>query len=576
MVILGINAYHGDAAASILVDGELVAAVEEERFNRKKHCAGFPNDSIMFCLEEAGVKPSEIDHVAIARDPKAHLWEKVSYVLRKRPSISGFLGGRLKKMANIFRSRNELEELFGKGNLRAQFHKVEHHKAHMASSFFVSPFERSSVLSIDGFGDFVSTMWGLGEGNRLYIKGCVIFPHSLGIVYNAITQYLGFPHYGDEGKVMGLAPCGEPAYMNEFRKLITVNSGMYFSVNHPYFHHEEEFLEDQWEGGAPVVRRIFTPELEKLLGPARKPDEPIEKRHEDIAMSLQTLLEETVLEFVERLRNSSEEKDMCLTGGVAFNSVMNGRIRRESPVDGLFIPPAAGDAGTSLGAAYWVWNQVLGKPRNFTMEHAYTGPDYSQEEVEKYLNSENAQFKVFDDDQLIDKTARRIVEGKVIGWFQGKAEFGPRALGNRSIVVDPRNPDMKDILNSRIKHREPFRPFAPSVLAEKAGEWFECGDANPFMLLVHDVLPHRRDRVPAITHVDGSGRLQTVHKETNPRYWALIKKFEELTGVPIVLNTSFNENEPIVCSPKDAYECFKRTKMDVLVMGNAVVERDSN
>ena len=573
MIILGINAYHGDAAAAVLVDGELVAAAEEERFNRKKHSAGFPFEAIRYCVAEAGISPREIDHVAIARDPRAHFAAKVSYVLRKRPSIRGFLSGRIKKMARVLKTRNQIEKLFGKGNVRARFHNVEHHKAHMASSFFVSPFDKAAILSIDGFGDFVSTMWGIGEGNRMKVLGQVIFPHSLGILYNALTQYLGFPHYGDEGKVMGLAPYGEPGYMKEFSKLIHLNDGMDFSLNSQYFCHEEEFLEDIWDEGAPVVKRIFTPELENLLGPAREPKTPLEKRHHDVAMSLQRTLEEAVLELVNRLYRMVGQENLCLTGGVAFNSVLNGRLRREGPFRGIYIPPAAGDAGTSIGAAFMVWHHLLGMRRSFVLEHAYTGPKYSEEYIENYLKSEGEKFEVLPEKELINRTAQWIVDGKVVGWFQGRMEFGPRALGNRSIVVDPRKAEMKDVLNARIKHREPFRPFAPSVLAENAGEWFEVGAPNPFMLLVHDVLPERRAQVPAITHVDGSGRLQTVHRETNPIYWSLIKRFEELTGVPVVLNTSFNENEPIVCSPHDALLCFRRTKMDVLVIGRTVIVR---
>ncbi len=573
MVILGINAYHGDAAAAIVIDGELVAAAEEERFNRKKHSAGFPFKAISYCLAEAGITPEEIDHVAVARDPRAHFLQKVAYVLRRRPSIRGFLSGRIKKMAKAFEVKDQLENIFGKGILRARFHRVEHHKAHVASSFLVSPFDKAAIFSIDGFGDFVSTMWGEGEGNNINVKGCVIFPHSLGILYNAVTQYLGFPHYGDEGKVMGLAPYGEPVYLKEFGELVSLNEGIGFDLNSRYFCHEEEFLEDVWEEGSPVVKSIFTSHLEELLGPARQPKTPLDKRHRDVAMSLQRTLEDAVLEFTVKLHRMTGQKNVCLTGGVAFNSVMNGRLLREGPFRGLFIPPAAGDAGTSLGAAFWVWHRVLGMPRSFVFEHAYTGPHYSQEYIETLLKNEGVQFDVLGEDQLVDKTAHWIEEGKVIGWFQGRMEFGPRALGNRSIVVDPRKAEMKDVLNARIKHRESFRPFAPSVLAEKTGEWFEVGDPNPFMLLVHDVLPSQRSRVPAITHVDGSGRLQTVHHDTNPLYWSLIKKFEELTGVPLVLNTSFNENEPIVCSPEDAFECFKRTKMDILVMGRCVVER---
>lgn len=576
MVILGINAYHGDAAASLLVDGKLVAAVEEERFNRKKHSAGFPREAIRYCLKEAGIKPSEIDHIAVSRDPMAQLTAKVSYIIRKRPGFKRFLEARLKKMAHVYDVDGELEKLFGSKSIRAKIHRVEHHKAHVASSFFSSGFDRAAILSIDGFGDFVSTMAAVGEGTKIKILHRVVFPHSLGILYNAVTQFLGFPKYGDEGKVMGLAPFGEPAYMDIFRDMVKLGRGLSFTLNTEYFGHQEEALEDVWEEGSPIVKRIWSDKMAKALGPAREPMSKIEKRHEDIAMSLQVMLEETVIELLKRLKEKTGMDSLCLSGGVAFNSVMNGRIRRERIFDKIYIPPAAGDAGTSLGGAQWVWHQILKKPREFVMEHAYTGTHYSQAEIEALLKSQGEKYRVLEEEELIRKTVDKIVEGKVVGWFQGRMEFGPRALGNRSILVDPRKAEMKEILNARIKHREPFRPFAPSVLAERAGEWFEVGDPNPFMLMVHPVLPEKRKLVPAITHVDGSGRLQTVHKETNRIYWELIREFERRTGVPMLLNTSFNENEPIVCSPQDALDCFKRTKMDVLVMGNAMLETEES
>lgn len=572
MVILGINAYHGDAAASLLVDGKLIAAVEEERFNRKKHSAGFPREAIKYCLAEAGIKPQEVDHIVVSRDPMAQLTSKVSYIIRKRPSFKKFLEARLKKMAHVYDIEGELEKLFGTDSIRAKIHRVEHHKAHVASSFFSSGFDKAAILSIDGFGDFVSTMAAVGEGTKIKILNRVVFPHSLGILYNAVTQFLGFPKYGDEGKVMGLAPFGEPAYMDVFRDMVKLGRGLSFTLNTDYFGHQEEALEDVWEEGSPIVKRIWSDKMAKALGPAREPMSKIEKRHEDIAMSLQVMLEEMVIELLKRLKEKTGMENLCLSGGVAFNSVMNGRIRRERIFEKIYIPPAAGDAGTSLGGAQWVWHQVLKKPREFVMEHAYTGTHYSQAQIEALLKSRGENYRVLDEETLIKTTVDKIIEGKVVGWFQGRMEFGPRALGNRSILVDPRKAEMKEILNARIKHREPFRPFAPSVLAERAGEWFEVGDPNPFMLMVHPVLPEKRKLVPAITHVDGSGRLQTVHKETNRIYWELIKEFERRTGVPMLLNTSFNENEPIVCSPEDALDCFKRTKMDVLVMGNAMLE----
>lgn len=575
MIILGINAYHGDAAASILVDGKLIAAVEEERFNRLKHSAGFPREAIIACLHEAGIGPGDIDHIVVSRDPTAQLASKVGYIIRKRPSFKKFLEARLKKMAHVYDVDGELEKLFHKGAIRAKMHRVEHHKAHVASSFFSSSFDRAAILSVDGFGDFVSTMAAVGEGKNIKILNRVVFPHSLGILYNAVTQYLGFPHYGDEGKVMGLAPYGEPVYMDIFRDMVKLGRGLNFTLNTDYFGHEAEALEDVWEEGAPVVKRIFSRKMENALGPAREPGTPIEKRHQDVAMSLQVLLEDSTIELLRRLRKKTGLSDLCLCGGVAFNSVMNGRIRRERIFDRIYIPPAAGDAGTSLGGALWVLHQTLKQPRSFVMEHAYTGTQYSQEYIEKLLQARGEQFRVLDEESLVARIASKIIGGAVVGWFQGRMEFGPRALGNRSILVDPRRAEMKDVLNSRIKHREPFRPFAPSVLAERAGEWFEVGDANPFMLMVHPVLPGQRRKVPAITHVDGSGRLQTVHRDTNRIFWELIHEFEKHTGVPMLLNTSFNENEPIVTSPEDALNCFNRTRMDLLVLGRAVLERQA-
>lgn len=558
----------------MLVDGKLVVAVEEERFNRKKHSAGFPREAIKYCIAEIGIKPSEIDHIVVSRDPMAQLTAKVGYIIRKRPNFKKFLEARLKKMAHVYDVDGELEKLFGTNSIRAKIHRVEHHKAHVASSFFSSGFDRAAILSIDGFGDFVSTMAAVGEGTKIKILHRVVFPHSLGILYNAVTQFLGFPKYGDEGKVMGLAPFGEPAYIDVFKDMVKLGRGLSFTLNTEYFGHQEETLEDVWEEGSPIVKRIWSDKMSQALGPAREPMSKIEKRHEDIAMSLQVMLEETVIELLKRLKKQTGMTNLCLSGGVAFNSVMNGKIRRESIFDKIYIPPVAGDAGTSLGGGQWIWHQVLKKPREFVMEHAYTGTHYSQAQIEALLRTQGERYRVLEKEALIKETVDKIIAGKVVGWFQGRMEFGPRALGNRSILVDPRKAEMKEILNSRIKHREPFRPFAPSVLAEKAGEWFEVGEPNPFMLMVHPVLPEKRKLVPAITHVDGSGRLQTVHKETNRIYWELIREFERRTGVPMLLNTSFNENEPIVCSPQDAFDCFKRTKMDVLVMGNAMLEAE--
>jgi carbamoyltransferase len=450
---------------------------------------------------------------------------------------------------------------------------VEHHQAHVASAFFVSPFDEAAVLSVDGFGDFTSTMLAVGRGNRFDVLGRVLFPHSLGIFYTAVTQWLGFPHYGDEGKVMGLAPYGDPErYLFAMREVI-LESGDTFALDLDYFTHHTQGVEMTWGAGSPTVGRIFSARLEKLLGPAREAGAELTPDQTDVAAALQARLEEVYLHVVKSLARRTGLTNLCLAGGVALNAVANGRIRPETPFEGLYIQPAAGDSGTAVGAAYHVWNQQLGRPRSFVMNHAYTGPQYGDEICAAALAAAGLESELLTDESLFPTVAERIAAGDVVGWFQGRMEFGPRALGNRSIVADPRRDDMKDVLNARIKHREPFRPFAPSVLAGKTADWFDQDYTSPFMVLVYDVLEPKRALVPAITHVDGTGRLQTVEPDANARYHRLIAEFDRLTGVPMVLNTSFNENEPVVMTPEDAIETFKKTRMDLLVLGNHLVRR---
>jgi carbamoyltransferase len=413
-----------------------------------------------------------------------------------------------------------------------------------------------------------------GRGSKLDILDRVLFPHSLGIFYTAVTQWLGFPKYGDEGKVMGLAPYGEPTYLDEMRRVVRLDSPL-FELDLAYFIHHIEGIDMTWDQATPTIGRLFSPKLEELLGPARKPDEPLEQRHHDVAASLQRMLEEAYLHVIRTLHALTGSKNLALAGGVALNAVANGRIRHETQFEELYIQPAAGDNGTSIGAAYFVWNQVLGKPRSFVMEHASTGPEYSEAEYAAAIAAAGHSAELLDDERLFAEVAARLAEGDVVGWFQGRMEFGPRALGNRSIVVDPRSPNMKDILNARIKHREPFRPFAPSILAESTGDWFEQDYSSPFMILVYKTRADKRELIPAVNHVDDTGRLQTVEEHVSPRYWRLIKEFERQTGVPILLNTSFNENEPIVMTPEQALDTFAKTKMDILVLGNHVVRRGS-
>jgi carbamoyltransferase len=577
-VILGLNAYHGDAAAALVVDGELVAAAEEERFNRVKHCAGFPALAARWCLEDAGIAAEAIDHVAIGRDPKANAGAKIRRVLRQPPSFS-YLSSRLRNAAHVGTGdvRGALAAALDvpETSFTATFHAVEHHQAHVASAFFVSPFEDAAILSIDGFGDFTSTMLALGRGNRFEVLDRVLFPHSLGIFYTALTQWLGFPHYGDEGKVMGLAPYGDPGrFLPQLREIVRTDGDL-FELELDYFTHHTKGVEMTWDAGSPTIGRIFSDRLEDALGPAREPGAELTDADNDVAAALQARLEEVYLHVVGSLATRTGSPNLCLAGGVALNAVANGRIRPETAFEELYVQPAAGDSGTAVGAAYHVWNQELGRPRGFVMSHAYTGPEYGDERLETALQAAGLTAERLDDDALFQTVAERLATGDVVGWFQGRMEFGPRALGNRSIVTDPRRHDMKDILNARIKHREPFRPFAPSILAEATGDWFDQSYTSPFMVLVYDVLPEKRDQVPAITHVDGTGRLQTVEEDASPRYYRLIAEFGRQTGVPILLNTSFNENEPIVMTPEHAVETFLKTRMDVLVLGNYVVRRDA-
>ena len=617
MLILGINAYHGDAAAALIKDGRIVAAVEEERFNRLKHSAGFPVKSIEYCLCEAGIGIDEVDHVGISRDPSAHLHKKVLVaaqraakgIVRARatapsnpqlriiteedaekvsaiagePNGNGHSSGILQQFADRLRNaalvrdlKDELAMSLGisKTKLRARFHNIEHHRAHLASSFFVSPFERAALLSLDGFGDFISTMWGVGEGNSIKVLGQVEYPHSLGIVYTATTQFLGFPHYGDEGKVMGLAPYGRPRFIEAFRDIVRTEKDGQFRLNLDYFRHAAEGVDMTWNDGSPVIGKIYSDEYTRAFGAPRASHDELTERDRDLAASLQLRLEEVAFHILNHLHRETGLSELGLSGGVAYNSVMNGKILLNTPFRRIFIQPAAGDSGTSLGVCYQIWNQLLKKSRGEVMEGSYTGPEFKDEEIVTELKQSGLKFETYTNQEVTERAARDIADGAVVGWFQGRLEFGPRALGHRSILVDPRRADMKGILNERIKKREPFRPFAPSILAEHVGEYFEQTHPAPTMLMVYQIKPERRVDIPAVTHVDGSGRLQTVSRAANPRYHQLIEDFYKLTGVPLVLNTSFNENEPIVCTPRDAIDCFLKTRIDVLYLGNHVVRRN--
>jgi carbamoyltransferase len=578
MQILGINAYHGNASAAIVSDGRLVAAVEEERFNRVKYAAGFPTQAIRYCLAEAGIRLEEVDHIAIPRNPWARIGTKLLYAMR----MPHFARERAKVMAKFTGIREALAQAFelDPQRIRARFHRVEHHQAHLASTFFVSPFEQAAVLSADGLGDFASTMWATGEGQHLRVHDAIAFPHSLGMYYTAMTQYLGFWKFGDEYKVMGLAAYGEPAYLDEFRRIVRSNGKLGFRLGLEYFLHHRTGPDMTWREAdkTPELGRMFSDHLEKRLGPTRAAEALVEPRHKNFAATMQARLEEVLFELLNALHQRTGQKAVCLAGGVAFNCVANGKIFDRTPFERVYVQPAAGDAGLAIGAAYYVYHQLLGYPRSFVMEHSYWGPGYSQEQIRAAVERSRLLGSGFEVEELPQEevaraAAQQVADGKILGWFQGRAEWGPRALGNRSIVADPRRAEMKDILNRRIKHREIFRPFAPSILEEATGEYFEKAYPSPFMTLAYVVRPEKRKDIPAPTHVDGTGRLQTVSRAANPRYWRLIREFGNLTGVPVVLNTSFNDNEPIVCRPEEAIECFLRTKMDALVLGNTFIRK---
>ena len=579
MLILGINAYHADSAACLVADGALIAAAEEERFRRIKHWAGFPVEAIRYCLAEAGVGLGEIDHIGVNRDPRARLLKKIAFGLRQRPSLA-LVADRLGNAARVRGVRDALAEAF-EVEPRATIHRVEHHHAHLASAFHVSPFEHAAIVSVDGFGDFASALWGQGKDRRITPLGGVLFPHSLGLFYQAITQFLGFWSYGDEYKVMGLAPYGRPTRLDAMRRLVRLGDDGGYELALPYFRHHAEGVAMTWNGGPPKVGRIFSDAMVDLLGPPRAVDEPIERRHQDLAASLQAMYEEAFFHLLDTVRRTTGEHRLCLAGGCAMNSVANGKVFERTGFSELWVQAAAGDAGGAIGAAYAVWHETLGRPRGFVMEHAYLGPAFGEGAVRAELDRNAAAFRsagcsirrLEDEDELCRIVAERIAEGRVVGWFQGRMEWGPRALGNRSILGDPRRADMKDILNRKIKRRESYRPFAPSILRDEVGDWFETDDDVPFMLQVYRVREDRRAAIPAVTHVDGSGRLQTVTPAQNPRYHRLIEAFFARTGVPMVLNTSFNENEPVVCRPEEAIDCFLRTRMDVLVLGDHLIER---
>ena len=589
--ILGLSVFHADASAAAVEDGRFVAGVEEERFRRIKHWAGYPEQALRFCLDELGGDLSEIAALAVARKPRAYLWKKALLALSHPRSLPR-AASRVKNLAQIASLEERVAKTFGTAKA-PPLHEVEHHLAHVASAFYCSPFEEAACLTVDGFGDFVSTMMAVGHGNRIEVLDRVHFPYSLGLFYSAITQFCGFLGFGDEYKVMGLAAYGEPRFVRELRQVVPARDDGTFRLDLRYFRHLSEGVEMTWDDGPPRLGLIYTPALETLLGPARRPDQELSQTYKDLAASLQAVYEERFFALINALLKRTGMKRLALAGGCAMNSLANGKLFERTGATDVFIQAAAGDAGTSLGAALWVAHAELNQPRGFVMEHSAWGPQYDIQEIRAAIASripdsagQDGRFGGApgdhgdltiethgDEERLCTETAAAIARGEVIGWYQGRSEWGPRALGNRSILADPRRADMKDILNLKIKRRESFRSFAPSILAERTGAWFTLDYPDPFMIKVYPIRPEKRVLIPAVTHVDGTGRLQTVSERANPLYWRLISAFEKQTGVPIVVNTSFNENEPIVNRPEEALDCFLRTKMDRLVLGDVVIAR---
>lgn len=574
MYILGLNAYHGDSSACIFKDGELIAATEEERIRRIKHWAGFPIEAIKFCLQEANISITEVDHITISRDPSANIYKKITHSLKNMVSFKT-LKDRLANTKKITSIKGELATVFNVdiADIKAEVHNIEHHRSHMASAFFASPFQESAILSIDGFGDFTSTMTGIGNGNKIEVLDSVTYPHSVGIFYTAFTQYLGFPNYGDEYKVMGLAPYGKPTLTESVKDVLIFKKNGLFEINKKYFRHPKEGVRMNWEDGDPFIEPIYSEYMIEKFGKSRRPQEELTQYHKDLASSIQYVTEELIFHILNHLQKRTGLKNICIAGGVAQNSVANGKILTNTSFESIYLPPAGHDAGTSIGSALWLYNQILNQPRIEPMMHSYFGAKFSDETIETYLKTNNISYKKYNDTELNEKITDCLINAGVVGWFQGRSEFGPRALGHRSIIADPTRDDAKEILNMKIKRREAFRPFAPSILKEHVSDYFEVTDNVPFMEKVFQFKESKKEKLKAVVHVDGSGRLQTVDSHIEPKYYGLIEAFYKKTGVPILLNTSFNENEPIVNTPAEAYACFSRTKMDMLVMGNIIVER---
>ena len=581
MIILGINAYHPDSSACLLIDGEIKIAIEEERINRIKHWSGLPILAIKHCLQDQKISIKDVDLISINQNFYSNFLKKIKFILFNNCNFDFYLS----KLQSKIKKKNLLDIISIEiGGLKkgCKLIEVEHHKSHAASAFYESPFDKCANVSIDGFGDFSSVSWGISLNNKVNIDHRILFPHSLGIFYEAFTQFLGFKNFGDEYKMMGLSCYGKATEISKVNQIIQLKKNGEFELDLSFFQHHKRNISYKWNNSSPTTAILFSEKIIKLFGLARRLEDNINDYHKDIAATVQSVYEKILFHILNHVYEKYKIENLTISGGCAQNSLANGKIINNTKFTSLFIPSNPGDAGGAVGSAYIAWNNI-NKSKVIKKFSGYLGTSYSNTEIKNLiidnkkrlaLNNCNY-FLEINDNILCAYIAKKIESGKIVGWFQGRMEWGPRALGNRSILADPRNSKIRDTINIKIKRRETFRPFAPSILLEKANDWFEnFDDEEPFMSRVLRFKKEKINLVPAVVHVDGTGRLQTVKEENNPKYYKLIKEFYNLTSVPIILNTSFNENEPIVFKPEHALECFLRTNMDILVMENWVIHRD--
>tara|TARA_B100000989_G_scaffold160945_1_gene120169 strand:- start:365 stop:2095 length:1731 start_codon:yes stop_codon:yes gene_type:complete len=576
LIVLGINYHHPDSSACLIKDGQIIAAAEEERFTRIKHFAGFPKHSIDFCLKYSNVNYSEINYVALNFNSNSNIKEKLKYSLLNIHKISTLK--KIYNQKNKFKQQNQLSNFFKKKNFKGKIINIDHHLSHLYSSYAISDFTKAIGLTIDGFGDFCSMTSYICEGSKIKVLKKVLFPHSLGIFYQATTQFLGFKNYGDEYKLMGLASYGSPVFVDKFSKIVDFSEKEYFKLNLEYFsHHSDQNFKYFFENGSPIFKDLFSNKFVELFGEPRKKDDNIKEFHKNIACSMQIHFENIIFKILNKLYQEYKIDNLCLSGGCAFNSKLNGLITKKTKFKNVFIQPNAGDGGGAIGASLYLSNKKYKHFNGLNNNKVYLGPKYNNNDIEitlkEFTNLGKFTVKKLSDDEIYKITSKKISKNLIIGWFKGRMEWGPRALGNRSILANPMEKNIKDILNLKIKLRERFRPFAPSVLYEFKDRFFHLDFHSPYMLNVVEAKHIAIKEIPAVVHVDNTCRVQTVKKDENPHFYKLINEFNNITGVPVLVNTSFNENEPIVQNPKEAINCFLRTKMDFLVLENWTISR---